>query len=433
MPQSCSIPTCVSTSIGACLCCNRYLCRDHYVEHDYLLRSKLNNLTEQISKLSHQLERFDSQKFIDSFCLTLDKWRLDSYKIIDNFYNKKCEEIHQYINEILYKQEEEIHDLRLDLAKMINIQQTSDNNLKLLTSNMENLQEQINQIERISIKININPLIINENLIDINISNPIEFDLSKISSPYQIIDRQPLSSDAVTSNNQYLLLHQNSSLYLIDENLCIIQDKKWPYDWIKDMSWSQILNSFFILTTNNIYLVEQNSVSIKHIQTIQGKHWQSCTCSDTSLYLSKDSWNSSIEEFSLKPSIELIKQRERIESKNEKQRIDSMKYNNETLVLTINDRSKKEIFIELRSTTTFDRLWLYRLSTEYSERKMQCCLFSYNTWMIADWETSSLYHITNNGNLKKLIKYKHHIHYINLFGKNKFVISSNDSIHFHRL
>jgi len=403
------------------------------VEHDYLFRSKLNNLTEQINEITSQLELFDINQMTSESLIKLDKWRLDSYQIIDKIYEKKCQELKNSIHEIFNQQDKEINDLRLKLAKMVNVQQTTNNNLKLLTSNIKNLKQQINEIEHISIQVNINSLIIKDNLIDINISNPYQSDLSKLSSPDQIIDRTPLSSDAIASNNQCLLVHQNSNLYLIDENLFVIQEKNWTNDWIRDMCWSQILNCFFIITINNVYLVEENTLSIKSIKTIQGKFWQSCTWSDTSLYLSKDTWNSSIDEFSLKPSIKFIKHCERTESRDNKQRIDSIEYNNGTLALVINDKSKQEIFIELRSIKTFDRLWLCPFCVDYSERKMQCCLFRHDAWIVADWESSSLFHINKDGILKKIIKYQFQIHYIKLFGTNKLIISTNDSIHFHKL
>jgi hypothetical protein len=228
-------------------------------------------------------------------------------------------------------------------------------------------------------------------------------------------------------------MHQNSNLYLIDQNLIVIHETKWPNNWIRDMCWSQILNSFFLITSDYIYLVEQNTLSIKLIKTIEGRFWQSCTCSNTSLYLSKDIWNSSIEEFCLKPSIEFIKHCERIEAKDQKQRIDHIECNNDTMALVINDQTKEEIFIELRSIKNFDRLWFCRFFIDYSERKIQCCLFNYNTWIVADWGTSSLFHITENGNVKEIIKYKYQIRDIHLFGTNKFVISTDDRIHFHKL
>jgi hypothetical protein len=63
----------------------------------------------------------------------------------------------------------------------------------------------------------------------------------------------------------------------------------------------------------------------------------------------------------------------------------------------------KKFFIKLRSLTTFDRLWLRGFSIEYTERKLQCCLTNWNVRMVADWGSSSILHITENGNIKEII------------------------------
>jgi hypothetical protein len=433
MPQPCDISTCDSTSLAACFCCNQYLCRDHFIEHDHLLRSKLNDLTGQINELTNQLEIFDTKNVSSDFLLILDQWRLNSYKIIDRFYEKKCEELNHYIREILNKQEKEVNDVRLKIAKMINVQQTTNTNINLLISNIKTLQEQMKQIENISIEIDVSSLVIDDSLIEIDIPDPYQSNLSTLSPPYEIIERVPLSSDAMASNSQYLLSHQNSSLFLIDKFLCIIGEKKWPYDWIRDMCWSQVLNSFFIITSSNVYLVDGDSLAIEHLKSIKGKFWQSCTCSDTSLYLSKDTWNSAIDEFDLKSSLKFVKHCSRIEVMKFKQRIDSIEYSNETLALAINDQSTEGFCLELRSTGTFDLLWSCRLDIDYSQRKIQCCLINQDTWMVADWGTSSLFYITKDGKLKNRIEYKYELHHVNLFGTNKLVISTNDSIHFHKL
>ena len=425
MPQLCQISSCDSISIALCLCCNQYICRDHFIEHDYLLRTKLNDLTENINEIDTQFKSFDIQKMNNDWIKKLDQWRFDSYEIIDQFYEKKSKEINDYIQQIFNKHEDDIKQLKFKAAKMINLQQTTTNNLELLNSDIQILQKQINQLKHISIQFHIDSLIIKDDLINISISDSIE-----LLPPYQIIDRLPLSSDAICSNNQYLLFHQNSRLYLLDENLSIIDEKPWVYHCIRDICWSDRLNSFILLTSDDVYLIEQETFSIKHIPTIEGRFWQSCTCSNTCLYLSNDLWNSSMEEFSLTPSIKFL---QRLETGNEKQRIDSIEYNNETLALAVNDQIKQEIFIELRSLTTFDRLWLYRFSIEYSERKIQCCLMGSNSWLIADWGSSSIFHLTENGEIKDMIKSKNEIRYIHVFETNKLIISTNDSINFHRL
>ena len=428
MPQLCQISSCSSISIALCLCCNQYICRDHFIEHDHLLRMKLNNLTKEINEIDTQFKTFDIEKIDNDWMEKLDQWRFDSYEIIDRFYEKKYEEFNDYIQQILNKHEDDIIQLKFKAAKMINSQQTTIDNLKFLTSDIQILQKQINQLKHMSFELHIDSLILKDDSINISISSPYSIELLP---PYEIIDRLPLTSDAICSNNQYLLIHQSSRLYFLDKNLSIINESLWPYHCIRDICWSDALNSFILLTSDDVYLVEQEKFSIERIQTIEGQSWQSCTCSKTCLYLSKDSWNSSIEEFSLIPSIKFL---QRFETGDKKQRIDSIEYNNETLALVINDQAKRDIFIELRSLKTFDRLWLCRFSIEYSERKLQCCLMMCNAWMVADWGSSSIFHLTENGKIKETIKSKNEIRYIHLFGTpNKLIISTNNSINFHCL
>lgn len=433
MPQPCDISTCDSTSLAVCFCCNQYLCRDHFIEHDYLLRSKLNDLTGQVNELSHKLEIFDIKKLSNDFLTKLDQWRLNSYKIIDKLYEKKCEELNHYICDILKKQEKEINDVRLKIAKMVNVQQTTNSNINLFMSNIKTLQQQMNQIENISIQVDFSPILIEDNLIEIDISDPHESDLSILSSPYEIIERVPLSSDAIASNHRGLLLHQNSRLYLLDKFLNIIREEKWRYDWIRDMCWSQVLNCFFVITSSNVYLVDGDNLSIEHVKTIKGRFWQSCTCSNTCLYLSKDTWDSAIDEFNLKSSVEFVKRCPRIEVINIKQRIDSIEYSNDTLALAINDQSAQGFFLELRSTINFDLIWLCPIDVEYTHRKIQCCLINHDTWIVADWGTSSLLYITKDGTVKNRIQYQYQLRYIKLFDENKLVITTNNSINFHKL
>ncbi|CAF0732274.1 unnamed protein product [Adineta steineri] len=425
MFHTCEISTCDSPTLITCVCCNKSLCREHFVEHDYLLRPKLNELTKQINKIFDQFESLDMKTIMSDSLKKIDEWRLNSYQVIDKFYENKCTELNYYINNILNKYAKDINDLRLKIEKMTYIQQTTNHNIELLTKNIQTLQQQINQIKYISIQVDIRPLVIIDKLIDVNIIT----DLSKLSTPYQTIQRIPLCSNAMASNNQYLLIHQNSKLYLIDENLFIIRQNHWFYDQIQDMCWSKILNCFFIITLHDIYQVEINTLLVKQINTTEKNFWQSCTCSDTSLYLS----NESIIEFNLKPSIQYVKSYKRNETIDHKQRIDSIEYNNGKLILAINDQSKQEIFIELRLLTTFDCLWLCQLNIEYSERKIQCCLYNYDTWLIADWGNSSLIYLTKDGKIKNSVEYQNEIHYINQFGSNKVVISTDHSIHFHKL
>lgn len=52
MSQWCAFVTCKRVSRTLCQCCNQYLCRDHFIQHDDLLNLKLNSLVDQINELT---------------------------------------------------------------------------------------------------------------------------------------------------------------------------------------------------------------------------------------------------------------------------------------------------------------------------------------------------------------------------------------------
>ncbi|CAF3724973.1 unnamed protein product, partial [Rotaria sordida] len=74
------------------------------------------------------------------------------------------------------------------------------------------------------------------------------------------------------------------------------------------MCWSSALNRFIVINGSDVFLVDENNMSIENIQALQKRKWLSCTTSETSLFLSTKVWGSSIMEFSLLPTIELVKQ-----------------------------------------------------------------------------------------------------------------------------
>jgi hypothetical protein len=116
-----------------------------------------------------------------------------------------------------------------------------------------------------------------------------------------------------------------------------------------------------------------------------------------------------------------------------KQRIDNIVYNNKTLALTINNGFNQMKFIELRSTETFNQLWSCRLDVHYSETVIRCSLLSYNQWLVIDWKTSTLFHVTKDGKVKECYTYKTEPFCTNFFHSDILVISTNKDLNFHKL
>lgn len=429
MSQSCAIVTCKRASRTLCQCCNQYLCRDHFIEHDDLLNLKLNPLVDQINQLADRLTGFSIDKILNNPLEKLDKWREDFHRIIDLYYQEKCEELHGFIDKILNQQRLDITEIRIQISDLIDKQETTQNHIKSLTSSIEILKQKMNQIEQMSIKVNRNPFMIDKDLINFVQSKAHQLDLSTLQSPSYIITRSDKSSTALANNDRYLLIHQNSNLCLINDELEIIKQNEWIYDSIIHMCWSSISNSFILITAFDVFLVSEDLISIKHVETIEGRFWQSCACSNTSLYLSTGAWDSSIREYSLTPSIKFVKHWKTTE----KQRIDNIVYNNKTLALTINDGFNQTKVFELRSIESFNRLWSCRIDIDYTETVIRCCLLTFNEWLVIDWKTSKLFHLTNHGQVKECFTYKSEPLYTNLFLSNVLVISTNKNINFHKL
>ncbi|CAF4346051.1 unnamed protein product, partial [Adineta steineri] len=74
MFHTCEISTCDSPTLITCVCCNKSLCREHFVEHDYLLRPKLNELTKQINKIFDQFESLDMKTIMSDSLKKIDEW-----------------------------------------------------------------------------------------------------------------------------------------------------------------------------------------------------------------------------------------------------------------------------------------------------------------------------------------------------------------------
>jgi hypothetical protein len=99
----------------------------------------------------------------------------------------------------------------------------------------------------------------------------------------------------------------------------------------------------------------------------------------------------------------------------------------------IYNRLTKAKSIELRLATTFDRLWSIDLDIDYDSRAIRCCLLNHDEWLVVDWNTSNLFHISNEGKLKLTCDYNPSPSCATMFGANILVISTADGINLHKL
>jgi archaellum component FlaC len=433
MSQPCAIQDCKRGSRALCQCCNQNLCRDHFNEHDDLLNSQLNPLTDEMNVLSDRLTAINIDKIINESRQKLNQWRIDCHKIIDRFYEEKSQELNRFVNESVDKQRRELADLRLKMTKLIENQETTKNDIDTLTLAIRNLEQKMNEVEHIRVEVDIRPLKIDKSLIQIGKSKIHLFNLLNLSSAYRTINRSRTSCNSVTSNDRFLLAHIDTNLCLIDENLSVMKQVKWNYTDIGDMCWSSVLGRFVVITQNDVLLVDENRMSIERVQQLEGGIWNACGCSDKSLYLSRVAWDSSVLEFGLLPSIQHVKLWKITDKLKQEQRVDAITYNHGTLALAINDKSNRTKLFELRSSETFSPLWSMQLDIDYNSNGVRCSPLSHDEWLLSDWSTSRLFHITKDGKLKETCVYTSKPYNMTCFRSNILAILTKGSVNFHKL
>ena len=63
-----------------------------------------------------------------------------------------------------------------------------------------------------------------------------------------------------------------------DTELKIVKQVLWPHEGIFDICWSSTLDRFIVVGKDSIFLVDENTMSIKSVETLEKQHWFSCTC-----------------------------------------------------------------------------------------------------------------------------------------------------------
>jgi hypothetical protein len=407
------------------------LCLDHLKEHHDLSNSQLNTFVNEINILGDQLLLLDVG-ITDKDRQKLDKWRDDCYMMINSYYEEKCQELQQRYIERVDKYRREINETKSKINELMHEEEEATHKDFI---SLKAIINDIKQFEGKSIILDIHPLTINKDLIQIEEWTSNEMDISTLPLPFQIIDCSNEDWPAMASNNRFLLMDQYPNLYLFNKELSLVKEFSWKYDRIPDMCWSSTLNSFIILTDKDgVFLVNENMTSVEPIQTIEQNDWLSCTCSDTSLFLTTHGSAASIFEFNLFSSFKLIKQWNAPKSCNYNELIENINYNNGKLALLLIHESNQKIHMELRSSITLDRLWCLRLDIiDTSERINRVCFIKYNEWLVIDYNSSQLFHISKDGKLKVTQKYDAIPENAILFGSDILAIRTTTCVNFYKV
>ena len=391
-----------------------------------------NDLADRINVLNDRLSTSNIELMVCDSRQKLDQWRSDCHQLIDRFYERKCREFEQHLSDIVDKQRKEINRIRSNLAVLVHKQDYLQKDIQSMTTTIVQLEHEINETKEKYLQLNIHLVQLNDNLIQIqDLSH--QFTPTVISPPYRTMNYIDDSSKILAANDRHLLIHHDSKLCLLDKDLNIIKEKIWSNGWIMDICWSSILARFFVLTRNYLFLVDESTMSMIRVQKLPKLTWWSCTCSDTYLYVTTKDWGCDIHQLSLWPAIQPVKRWQCPETCQDDETINNLIYHKETLAMTIYRRLTKTKSIELRTVNTLQRLWSMDLDIDYDSRAIRCCLLNHDDWLIVDWNTSHVFHLSNDGKLKLKSDYNPSPSCATLFGANILAISTADGINLHKV
>ncbi|CAF0904211.1 unnamed protein product [Rotaria sp. Silwood1] len=435
MSQPCAIENCKRASRALCHCCHQNLCRDHLNQHDDMLNAKLIPFTDEINQLDDRLRHIDVKYILEHTHEQLDQWRRESYRKIDEYIDDRKRKLTENINFQIHNASDGITRLKAIISQLIEKQDTTVDDLNAISRNIQSIRQEITQVEYKMIDLNISPLEIDHRLIRLGEEYvKHDFNLSTLMPPFHIINRSPESHKPVTTNNKVLLMHLQNQLCLFNQELQFIKGIPWNYAWIWDMCWSSTLSRFFIITRNEIFILDENTMTLECLQKEDNYSLCACTCSDISFYVATNEQSSSICEFSLLPTIKLIRRWQPTDLCQTNEMIQDMMFNRGTLAFIIENQTSQKKRMELRFAQTFEQIWCIQFDLiDPLHNVFRLCSFNYNEWLVIDWKSSHIFYVTKDGELKSTYIYDQVPYRCCQFGSNILVISAKNSVNFHKI
>jgi len=433
MSETCVLDKCSRIPRGICDCCDQQLCILHLSEHNAALINQLNPLTDEFNTLTDRLNTLNIENMTADSRRKLEQWRDRCHQQIDRLFEQKCEELNRIVNTKIQKQREEVTHLQSKIAEIIRNQETTRQQIDSLKATIHVIKEKMNELENTSFRVITQRLIIDGAMISIESTIGHELDLSNLPSSCKTISRPAGSKLSICASDKYLLIHQKPNLCLVDREMNVVKEMLWNYEYIWDMCWCSTLDRFIVNEGGNIFLVDENTMTIDKVETIEERRWLSCTTSEKCLFLSTDTFGSIVKKYDLLPSIKLVTEWKSPFTCTNDEVIHSIKYNNERLGLLIRNKLEKSLRMELRSANTLDRIWLLKFDTVCEQTYVfRCCSLICNEWLVADYEKKRLLQVTKDGKLKAVVPYENIPYYPTLF-KNMLAISAYSSIDIYKL
>ena len=201
--------------------------------------------------------------------------------------------------------------------------------------------------------------------------------------------------------------------------------------------FSTSLNRFIIITEQDLFDLDEQTMTVIQYpifnQNNTNRKWYCGTEHLQILFLSTKGFGSSIYEYKMFPSIQFSKEWKSPLSCTQNEYIYDLRSNNSSLAFVIVNQERNETRLELRSPTTLEQQWSYKITSASIKHRIRCCPLLHNQWLCIDPKNSLLLHIDENGTLIKQDKYQPSPRHMIQLDKHLIAISTSETFNLHKL
>ena len=170
----------------------------------------IDSSSDMVNLYNSRLKEVRIDDKIDETRQKLEQWRVECHQTIEKFYQRKLEELNSYLDQFRKQHEAKRNEIQKNITQL-----NSPENVDQTKSIIQKIDQDLNEIEQITLQIHLRSLTLNDNYIQIEK----KFHFSNFKKESEISFSYSMeSSSAIASNERFLLMHQYPYLNLIDHD-----------------------------------------------------------------------------------------------------------------------------------------------------------------------------------------------------------------------
>ena len=95
--KKCQVDGCERAASANCFCCNKNVCRRHFMEHTDTVKAQIDPLANDTNEVVEKIQSLTIEKITEPSFAQLQQWKTDMHKLIDEIFSTKIKEMEDLI------------------------------------------------------------------------------------------------------------------------------------------------------------------------------------------------------------------------------------------------------------------------------------------------------------------------------------------------